>query len=172
VPDKASPTPCADIDPWARAYEIVQQREPELMTDYKRHIASLQDDAAPGDVLTPRTVESVVNKLFEAREKMQWRISFLGNDIRIREQVERLAKFLLWSDPVVKNALSAQPYAALAWSGVSILLPVSKWHPLMTSLATAPLLIPTAPYEQYHPERDYAERLQLDQRSPSVLANL
>ncbi|KAF2458453.1 hypothetical protein BDY21DRAFT_220776, partial [Lineolata rhizophorae] len=125
VSDKASPPACADIDPWARAYEIVQERERELMADYKRHIASLQDDAAAsGDLLTPRTVESVVNKLFEDREKKQWRVSLLGNDVKIREQVERLAKFILWSDPVVKNALSAQPYAALAWSGVSMLLPL------------------------------------------------
>jgi hypothetical protein len=34
------------------------------------------------------------------------------------------AQFLLWSGPIVKDALSAQPYAALAWSGVSLLLPV------------------------------------------------
>jgi len=125
VSNKASPPTRADIDPWARAYEVVQERERELMSDYKRHIASLQDDtAASGDLLTPRTVESVVNKLFEVREKKQWRVSLLGNDVKIRDQVERLAKFLLWSDPVVKNAISAQPYAALAWSGVSILLPV------------------------------------------------
>jgi hypothetical protein len=127
VSDKAAPLTCADIDLWARAYEIVQERERELMADYKRHIASLQDDAsASGDLFTSRTVESVVNKLFEVREKKQWRVSLLGNNVKIREQVERLAKFLLWSDPVVKNALSAQPYAALAWSGVSILLPVGK----------------------------------------------
>jgi hypothetical protein len=125
VSDKAPPLACVDIDLWARAYEIAQERERELMADYKRHIVSLQGDAsAGGDLFTSRTVESVVNKLFEAREKKQWRVSLLGNDVKIREQVERLAKFLLWSDPVVKNALSAQPYAALAWSGVSILLPL------------------------------------------------
>lgn len=137
--DKASHPTCADIDPWARAWAIVQERERELMVDYKRHIASLQEDAssqddiysqddtsAQGDLFTPRNVESVVNKLIEVRNGKQWRVSLLGNDVKIREQVERLAKFLLWSDPVVKQALSIQPYAALAWSGVSILIPVSK----------------------------------------------
>lgn len=115
VSDTAAPRTRTDIDPWTRAYEIVQERERELMADYKRHLASLQDNAAAsGHLLTPRTVESVVNKLFEDREKKQWRVSLLGNDVKIREQVERLAKFLLWSDPIMKNALSAQPYAALA----------------------------------------------------------
>jgi hypothetical protein len=96
------------------------------MTDYKTHLASLQDDAvASGDLSTPRSVEYIVKHLLENREKKQWRVPLLGKDIKIREQAERLAKFLLWSDPIVKKALSAQPYAALAWSGVSLLLPVS-----------------------------------------------
>ncbi|KAJ6078055.1 uncharacterized protein N7446_000991 [Penicillium canescens] len=36
---------------------------------------------------------------------------------------ERSVKFVLWFDPIVKNAVSTQPYAALAWSGASLLLP-------------------------------------------------
>jgi hypothetical protein len=114
-------------DPWIRAYEIAQKREPDLMADYKKHLASLQENAvSSADLSTPRSVESIVNKLWEDREKKQWRVSLLGKDIKMREQAERLAKFLLWSDPIVQNAVSAQPYAALAWSGVSVLLPVGK----------------------------------------------
>ncbi|KAH8744416.1 hypothetical protein F5882DRAFT_455073 [Hyaloscypha sp. PMI_1271] len=104
-----TPPTSNDTDPWTRAYEIVQERERELMADYKKHLASLQDNAATStDLSTPRSVEPIVNKLWDDREKKQW---------------QRLAKFLLWSDPIVKNALSAQPHAALAWSGVSLLLP-------------------------------------------------
>jgi len=125
--NKVSPPIRADTDSWTRAYKIVEEREPELMTDYKRHIASLQGGTTTsGDPLTPQTIESVVSKLLEDREKKQWQVSLLGKDIKIREQVERLATFLLWSDQIVKPALSTQPYAALAWSGVSILLPVGK----------------------------------------------
>ncbi|RYP67000.1 hypothetical protein DL771_007496 [Monosporascus sp. 5C6A] len=124
-----SPSPSApshDVDPWSRAYEIVQEREPELMVDYKKHLASLQGDtaASAADLSSQGSVEPIVKRLLENREQKQWRVALLGKDIKIREQVERLAKFLLWSDPVVKNAFSAQPYAALAWSGVSLLLPL------------------------------------------------
>jgi hypothetical protein len=123
--DATSPAPSQDVDLWTRAYEIFQSREPELMADYKKHLASLQDDHTDSaDLSAPRSVESIVKQLLEDREKKQWRVSLLGKDIKIREQAERLTKFLLWSDPVVKNALSAQPYAALAWSGVTLLLPV------------------------------------------------
>jgi hypothetical protein len=122
-----TPLPPSDFEPWTRAYEILQAREPELIEDYKKHLGSLQCDAATdADLLTPRSVESIVKQLLDDREKKQWRVSLLGKEVKIREQAERLAKFLLWSDPVVKNALSAQPYAALAWSGVSLVLPVGQ----------------------------------------------
>lgn len=125
VSDATSSTSNGNIDPWTRAYEIFQNREPELMADYKTHLASLQDDHAySADLSTPRSVESIVKQLLEDREKKQWRVPLLRKDIKIREQAERLAKFLLWADPVVKTAVSPQPYAALAWSGVTLLLPV------------------------------------------------
>ncbi|TGJ75468.1 hypothetical protein E0Z10_g10990 [Xylaria hypoxylon] len=120
----ASP-PSLDVDPWSQAYEIFQGREPELMEDYKKHLASLQDDAAAhADLSTAWSVECTMKQLLEDRDKKQWRVSLQGKDIKIREQAERLTKFLLWSDQIVKSALSVQPYAALAWSGVSLLLPL------------------------------------------------
>ena len=118
-------TPSQDVDPWHLAYKIFQNREPKLTVDYQSHLASLCDgNTDSADLSTPRSVESIVKQLLEDRDEKQLRVSLLGKDIKIREQAERLAKFLLWSDPVVKNALSAQPYAALAWSGVTLLLPV------------------------------------------------
>ncbi|KAB5518246.1 hypothetical protein GE09DRAFT_1294182 [Coniochaeta sp. 2T2.1] len=85
-------------DPWAQAYEILKERELGLPADYAKHLSSVQAGAAAGiDLSAPWSVESTA---------------------------ERLAKFVLWSDPTVKNALSGQPHAALAWSGVSLLLPL------------------------------------------------
>lgn len=116
-----------DFELWTRAYEMLQTREPKLMEDYKKHLASLQHDGATdADLSTSRSVESIVKQLLDNREKEQWRVSLLGKEVKIRQQAERLVKFLLWSDPLVRNAVSTQPYAALAWSGVSLLLPVSK----------------------------------------------
>ncbi|KAB5569898.1 hypothetical protein GE09DRAFT_1217350 [Coniochaeta sp. 2T2.1] len=107
----AASSPSHDVDPWGLAYKIFQEREPELTADYAKHLASLRGETAASIDLS------------KIQEKKQWRVSLLGRDIKIREQAEKLAKFLLWSDPIVKDALSAQPYAALAWSGVSMLLP-------------------------------------------------
>lgn len=114
-------SPKDDFDFWGRAYEILLAREPDLTGDFAKHLATLQNDPNP---LSPKSVQSIVTRLLDDREKKQWRVSLLGNDVVIREQAERLVKFLIWSDSIVSAAVSSQPYAALAWSGVSLLLPV------------------------------------------------
>ncbi|KAF7516675.1 hypothetical protein PCG10_002003 [Penicillium crustosum] len=128
----ATPTLLSDSnDPWALAYVILQKREPKLVECYQTHLRLAQRnssvnsaDAADADLSNPRSVESTMTRLLENREQKQWKVSLLGKDVKIREQTEKLAKFLLWADPVVKNAVSTQPYAALAWAGVSLLLPL------------------------------------------------
>ncbi|OQD98340.1 hypothetical protein PENSOL_c009G05651, partial [Penicillium solitum] len=145
VPDSSSadttPTLLSDSkDPWALAYVILQKREPKLVEYYQTHLSLAQrnssvdsSDTADADLSNPRSVESMMTRLLEDREQKQWKVSLLGKDVKIREQTEKLAKFLLWADPVVKNAVSTQPYAALAWAGVSLLLP------LLSSSTTANL---------------------------------
>lgn len=112
---------------WSQAYLVFAEKNPDLAKDYRRHIAGDEDDAQnlsppPSiDVLEKKTAE-----LIDAREAKQWNISLSGkNTINVRSQVEKMAKFLTWSNGIVKDALSSQPYAALAWSGVSLLIPVS-----------------------------------------------
>ncbi|KAK4084589.1 uncharacterized protein Triagg1_1069 [Trichoderma aggressivum f. europaeum] len=114
-----------DKDFWALAYTLATERDGELMGDYERHIASLNDVfVASQSFSEPPNVEIYVRMLLEIRQSKKIRISIMEHDITMREQIEKLAKFLLWSDPIVKSAVSAQPYAALAWSGVSLLLPL------------------------------------------------
>jgi ankyrin repeat domain-containing protein 50 len=94
-----------------------------LAGDYKKHLNSRGDDH-PDPLSTPESTRSIVEQLVKDRETKQWRLPLAGKDINIREEAEKLVKFFIWSDGVIKSALSTQPYAALAWSGVSILLPV------------------------------------------------
>ncbi|KAJ6094564.1 hypothetical protein N7467_002077 [Penicillium canescens] len=112
-------------DLWLRAYTVLQEQQPELMKAYSTHLASLQHDQEHGsDIPNERSVKSVVNQLLDDREKKQYRVPLLKKDVKIRDQVEKVARFVLWFDPIVKNAVSTQPYAALAWSGASLLLPL------------------------------------------------
>ncbi|PTB69684.1 hypothetical protein BBK36DRAFT_1088488, partial [Trichoderma citrinoviride] len=110
---------------WELAFSIVQERESELMSAYEEYLSSLQGStAADANLSAPDFIKAIVNRAIKDREEKRWRVSLLGTDIEVRKQAERLAKLLLWSEPIVKSAVSNQPYAALAWSGVSILLPL------------------------------------------------
>ncbi|PTB78374.1 hypothetical protein M440DRAFT_1328543, partial [Trichoderma longibrachiatum ATCC 18648] len=112
-------------DLWDLAFSMVQKRESELMLAYEEYLSSLPGDAAvDANLSIPDFVKSVVDRAIQDREEKKWHVSLLGTDVEVRKQAERLVKLLLWSDPIVKSAVSSQPYAALAWSGVSILLPL------------------------------------------------
>ncbi|KAJ5756953.1 uncharacterized protein N7511_007135 [Penicillium nucicola] len=112
-------------DLWHRAYMMLQEQQTDLVKAYEEHLVSLQQDNQDTNGTSgERSVEHLVKQLLENREKKQWRVPLLKKEVKIREQVEKVARFAIWFDPVVQKAVSSQPYAALAWSGASLLLPL------------------------------------------------
>ncbi|KAJ2989807.1 hypothetical protein NUW58_g3282 [Xylaria curta] len=127
IPNHDSPTTtAANTDVWAEAYEKFAKREPQLANDYNTLLVAIygKDTVLLDDSLNPAQVNSIVEQLQVKREEKQWHFSFRGKTVNVRAQAEKLAKVLVWCDGIVKTALTVQPYAALAWSGVSILLPL------------------------------------------------
>lgn len=47
-----------------------------------------------------------------------------GQKVHIRQQAERLVKFVFSSEQILAAAVSTQPFKALAWSGTSMFLSV------------------------------------------------
>ena len=111
-------------DLWLQAYESLDLREPDLVAAYKRRLAPTSTNSADPS-LSPELIETIINSNLQEREADQWVINLGKKPVKVREQGEKVIKFIIWSKDIVSEALSAQPYAALAWSGVSILLPVS-----------------------------------------------
>ncbi|KAJ5675598.1 hypothetical protein N7462_008495 [Penicillium macrosclerotiorum] len=112
---------------WTRAFQLFQERDEDkgLMNVYLQHIASFEGHSKKGPDLSDREfVEDVLSRLLATREERIWKITIQSHDIKIRAQFEKILKFLKWSDSLVKGALSSQPYAALAWSGVSLIIPL------------------------------------------------
>ncbi len=113
-------------DLWKHAYMALEARNQDLVTEYERSLAALSDSQTDcAQTPLPELINSVVQKRLQAREEKQLVIHLGQKPIKVREQGERVIKFILWSNNFISTAVSAQPYAALAWSGVSILLPVS-----------------------------------------------
>lgn len=114
-------------DLWLHAYEALKLRDPDLVAAYGRQLAPTgptgTNSADPSP--SPELIGAIIKSRLQDREASQLVIHLGKQPVKVREQGEKVIKFILWSKDIVSQALSAQPYAALAWSGVSILLPVS-----------------------------------------------
>ncbi|UKZ63248.1 uncharacterized protein TrAtP1_004476 [Trichoderma atroviride] len=111
------------FDLWSRAYELVQQREGELMEEYLKYLDTVLKNVSPStdkDLLNPEYIKCIVNQLFDSREKDGIYVQFPSGNTAAREEIEKLAKFLLWSDSIIKTTVNTEPHAALAYSGVSL----------------------------------------------------
>ncbi|KAJ5644882.1 hypothetical protein N7507_010893 [Penicillium longicatenatum] len=112
-------------DLWAWAYEMVAQRQPALMADYKKHLGSMGGNGSIDvDFTAPRSVESVVKNIQDEQKKKHWQVAIQGKHMTIREPTEKLIKFVIWVAPKIQSAVSGFPYAALAWGGVCLVLPL------------------------------------------------
>lgn len=109
------------------AYEAMKLRDPNLVADYERHLTSADSThtASALSYLSTEIIEAIVKPKLEDREANRLVLRLGREPVKVREQGEKIIKFILWSNNFISAAISAQPYAALAWSGVSILLPVS-----------------------------------------------
>lgn len=95
------------------------------MDDYTKYLNTLLINGPPmpeRDLLSPLYVESIVSRLIEIREKDKVRVPLPRANTEMRQEIEKLAQFLVWSDTIIKKTSKSQPHAALAWSGVSIFL--------------------------------------------------
>jgi hypothetical protein len=124
---------------WPRAFRLFRKREPGLAEDYEKHLRAHHPEMGHGTGLLGRDfIDTVVTHLLDDREKRQWQVSFMGKDVMVRDQIEKLVKFVVWVDETVKPAVGAQPYAALAWSGVTLLIPVRNEPLSLLSCAKGP----------------------------------
>lgn len=104
-----------------RAYMALEIRAPNLMAEYACH----RDPTTPTQHgISPKLFEAIIAQKLHDNETKKLVFNLGSESIKVREQGERIIKFILWSNDFISTAVSAQPYAALAWSGVSVLLPV------------------------------------------------
>lgn len=114
------------IDLWDEAYNKLKREQPKLFEQYKRCIVASGDESA---TLPPLDLDNLES---ERREK------YLANQIEKRLQIiqeqewstagdvyKKIVKTVLFAKDFVGQAVSNEPHAALAWAGISMLLPVS-----------------------------------------------
>jgi N-terminal domain of NWD NACHT-NTPase len=56
----------------------------------------------------------------------QLKFTIRKTEVSVKKQVEKIAGVILFAKHFISAAASTEPHAALAWAGISILLPVSS----------------------------------------------
>jgi hypothetical protein len=76
-------------------------------------------------------MSKVVQDKLQAVKDAQWKFAICSKEIEVRKQYDRVVGSVIWAKDLITQAVKPDPHAALAWAGVSIVLPVSLSRVLM-----------------------------------------
>ena len=112
---------------WTSAYSRLKDQDPELIQEFRRCLGlTATDDRAITvielDEVTKRALEELENPEEVKGDKLS------RTKASIRKCFEQTVKVVAASNAFISAAISSNPYAALAWTGVSLLLPVSRFN--------------------------------------------
>jgi len=106
---------------WAKAYAALEQDEPDMIKSFKQDVSSVANIQMS---VTPLDLAKILHFKLEEQDSKQLIVTILNKRIKVREQGEQVVKFIMWSKDVIGAAAALEPHAAIAWAGVSLLLPV------------------------------------------------
>ncbi len=120
-------TPIQDL--WNLAYTNLRIEDEELIAKYE---AQLSGNLSAGLVLTLGSkfcvkdhMHAILQRKMDEVNRDAWKLKFGSSDVQVREVVQPVLGVVNRANNFITAAVSANPYASLAWVGVSVLLPVS-----------------------------------------------
>ncbi|KAM3468625.1 hypothetical protein MY5147_007761 [Beauveria neobassiana] len=102
---------------------MLRERDKDLVDDFEKALGSSLDSV--GESLSkPESVTKLVERLRKEHDGKKLTFRYGGEERRHRDQFNKIVKLAIFADSLIKQALATQPHAALAWTGMSILLPL------------------------------------------------
>ncbi|KAI1428724.1 ankyrin repeat-containing domain protein [Xylaria sp. FL1777] len=121
-----SDTPIREL--WNLAYTNLRKEDEKLVVEYE---ARLCGDLSAGLVLTLGSkvsirdrMEAILQRKMDEVNRDIWKLKFGSSDVQVRELVQPILSVVNQTNNFINAAVSANPYASLAWTGISILLPL------------------------------------------------
>lgn len=108
---------------WSNGFEKLRERDEKLIEAYME-VLGARPDAGEGPLSNPDNITALVERIQEEHSGKRLTFEFRGEQHKYRDQFRKAVGVAVFADSLVKQALSTQPYAALAWTGVSLFLPV------------------------------------------------
>lgn len=110
---------------WALAYNKLKGQDPELIREFRRCLGlTATDDGDINDTELDDITKRALRELEKPEEVKGDKLS--RTKASIRKYFQQTVEVVAASDAFISAAISSNPYAALAWTGVSLLLPVSR----------------------------------------------
>ncbi|QYT04241.1 Ankyrin repeat protein [Trichoderma simmonsii] len=172
--DEYQNTPIGEL--WNLAYKKLQQEDGALIEEYEARLRG-SVTAALGSTLAAeenkgRWMNIMLRCKMEQVQKNIWKFSFRSSEIQPAEVVQPILGVVKLANDFLTTALASNPYASLAWAGVSALLslflnPMDQAASLAKGLEYISLLIVQGRMREDLYYRRYETR-QSDDQSSSV----
>ncbi|KLJ11401.1 hypothetical protein EMPG_09706 [Blastomyces silverae] len=123
-----APKPSQDLNSnslWDEAYNELRKEDAKLVDAYERDLFAIQDleQRAPEGEDREIQLQKLLNSKLQDIENSQMKVSIHGKDVVIRDQVRKVVHSILSVKDYIGTVASVEPHAALAWTGVMIILP-------------------------------------------------
>ncbi|MCJ1276426.1 hypothetical protein MMC21_004231 [Puttea exsequens] len=109
---------------WALAYENLQKANPELIQKFNYYLGTSTADVDDGKLCLSAIDEATHRALEEIQMAKNAKEKPNKMSAAMRKSFEQIIKIVSASNGFISSAVSTNPYAALAWTGVSLLLPL------------------------------------------------
>lgn len=124
VRTKASDAPIREL--WNTAYENLRMDDTGLITDYEAKLcgnlaAGLDSTPGPKADRRDRMAAILKHKMDEVNKDV-WKLRFGGSEAQVKDVVEPILRVINSANQYITDATSSNPYASIAWAGVSLLL--------------------------------------------------
>lgn len=104
---------------WQEAYLKLTQASPKIVEEFEKKWLT---PGQPGNI---KDIAAALARKLRERDSKPFIVKIRRFEMSLREQGENIVKFVLWSSDLVSQMASLEPHAAIAWAGISLLLPVS-----------------------------------------------
>jgi hypothetical protein len=116
---------------WNTVYEKLRAEEEALVRDYEtklsRDLGAGLGSMLGGKVMSRREqMEGILQRKMDQINRETWKLRFGSNEYLVKDLAEPALGAINRVNEYISGALAANPYASIAWAGVSLLLPVSK----------------------------------------------
>ncbi|KAK1757014.1 ankyrin repeat-containing domain protein, partial [Echria macrotheca] len=126
--DKQAEPPISIRDLWNVAYQKLRDENSALVSDFEKRVIgdiSVGLASVPGSNVNRREMmDGVLKQKMDEINKNTWKLRFGTTEVLVKEMVQPVLTIIDRTNEYINDALSSNPSASLAWSGVSLLLPL------------------------------------------------